>query len=232
MSVRDFSDANIAIFQMTSAGAAYTLTLPFLPESLEWWNFTKYASNDKNVSGIWISGMPNNDALIIARGTSTLSTTQESTNGVSGVTDNSGWSATQLVPTAITAASPAVVTVNGNGLVNDQFVRATNFVSVPTSDATGMYILNNQLFQVKNVTTNTFQLFYPYSNVPFSTVGQDAFVNNGVAQFNLVGESLYTQNPAPVYQVTLGSAIMGLSGDVIYVRAMLSNQYTALGTLS
>lgn len=231
MAVTDFNAANIAIFQMTSAGSAYTLTLPFLPDSLEWWNYTEYGTDSKNLSGVWINGMPDGDAVIIARGTTTLTSTLETTNGVSDVEDNTGWLDNHRVPTAITAASPAVVTSNGHGLVNGQFVRATDFRATPVADATGMYGLNNQLFQVGNVTTNTFALFVPYTNVPIDTSAETAFVNNGIAQFTLVGPSLNTQNPVPVYQVTLGSAIMGSASDVIYVRAMKANQYTALGQL-
>jgi len=124
------------------------------------------------------------------------------------------------------------VTSNGHGLVNGQFVRATNFRATPVADATGMYALNNQLFQVGGATTNTFQLIVPYTNVPIDLTGQTAFVNNGIAQFTLVGESLNTENPAPVYQYTLGSAIMGADNDVIYIRAMKANQVTALGDVA
>jgi hypothetical protein len=94
-----------------------------------------------------------------------------------------------------------------------------------------MYGLNNQVFQVGNVSGSAFTLFLPYTNLGISPdlSGETAFVNNGVAQFNLIGQSLGTVNPAPVYQYTLGTAVMGADGDVIYIRAMKANQVTALG---
>jgi hypothetical protein len=210
MAVTNFEDANVATFSLTSGGAAYDITIPFEADTIEWFNYTKFATNSNNLQGIWFNGMPAGDALIIARGTTDLTSTLETTNGVTELSDGSGFSSTIKTPTAITQASPAVVTSAGHGLSNGQFVRATNFRATPVADA-------------------TFALFYPYSNIPVDTTAETAFVNNGVAKFNLVGESLYTQNAPPTYQYTLGTAIMGADGDVIYIRAMKANQVTALG---
>lgn len=231
MAVRNFQDANVAVFSLTSGGAAYDITLPFEADMIEWWNYTKYATNTNNLQGVWINGMPAGDALIIARGTTDLTSTLEATNGVTELSDGSGFAATGFSPTAITAASPAVVTKAAHGLENGQFVRATDFRASPVAKATGMYSLNGQMFQVGNVTTNTFALFYPYTTTPVDTSADTAFVNNGVANFNLVGQTLNTENPEPVFQYTLGSGLMGADGDVIYIRAVKANQYTALGDI-
>ena len=96
-----------------------------------------------------------------------------------------------------------------------------------------MYTLNDQLFQVGNVTTNTFELFYPFTEltIPFDTSTDTAFVNNGVAQFTLVGEELPYENPAPVFRVTLGTEIMANASDVIYIKASKANSYTDLGSV-
>ena len=373
MSVTNFDDANIAIFKMVSAGAAYDITLPFESDSIEWWNFTEFGTNSKNISGVWIKGMPALDALIIARGASVsgsqavlsnktqqsvalnsaitfdtntvlgagythtvgaagltvlgagtyqfefnvsgtepnqfqvlvngaavpgttfasgagtqqnigfgfltlaandvvtlenkvsaaavtlesntpiggtnvdnsnatlslslvgagasaLTSVLESTNGITVLPDGSGFKDEHIIPTAIVAAT-SVVTKAAHGLVNGQFVRGTNFRAFPVADATGMYALNNQVFQVGNVTTNTFELLIPYSTVPVDLTTQVAFVNNGIARFTLIGQKLFTQNPAPIFKYTLGTAIMGVASDVIYVRAMKANQYTDLGVL-
>lgn len=232
MTVRRFEDANIGIYYISSAGAAYTLTLPFEADCIEWYNYTKYATNSKNLQGIWFKDFPAGDALIIARGTTDLTSTLETTNGVTELADGSGFTATQLTPTAITAASPAVVTSASHGLTTGQFVRATNFRATPVADATGMYGLNNQLFEVDVLTANTFALYYPNTNlsIPYDATAETAFVNNGVAGFNLVGPSLDTQSPAPTFSYTLGSAVMGDASDVIYIRAMKANVYTNLGS--
>jgi hypothetical protein len=231
MSIRRFEDTNTQVFKITSAGAAYTLTLGFEPDIIEWWNYTKFATNDQNISGVWVSGMPAGDAVIVRRGTTDLTSTLETTNGVTELDDGSGFAATQLTPTAITAASPAVVTSAAHGLVDGQFIRGTNFRAQPVASATGMYTLNNRVMEVGTITTNTFALFEPFTNqtVPVDTSADTAFVNNGVAQFNLIGQSLDTENPPPVFRVTLGSAIMANASDVLYVRASKANEYVNLG---
>lgn len=244
MAVTNFMNANIAVFKLTSGGAAYDIVLPFQADTIEWWNYTKWgtanvATTDENArGGIWLRGFPSGDGLadltIVDNGTTALANhVLETSNCVTELSTGTGFADNHRTPTAITQASPAVVTSNGHGLSNGQFVRATDFRSTPVVDATGMYGLNNQLWQVGNVTANTFALFYPNTNltIPFDSSAETAFVNNGIAQFTLVGPTLYTENPAPVFSYTLGSKIMGASNDVIYIRAMASNQYTNLGSV-
>lgn len=230
MAVTNFEDANIAIFTLISGGVAYDITLPFEADCIEWWNNTKYATDSNNLQGIWFPDM--NDAvgggLIINRGTTTLTSTLETTNGVTELDDGSGFADTNVTPTAINTTT-SFVTSNGHGFQSGQFVRGTNFRATPVADATGCYGLNNRVFQLGTVTTNTFELLEPYTSVKADLTGETAFVNNGVAKFNLIGQSLYTQNPAPVYQYTLGTAIMANDGDRIFIRAMKANQVTNLG---
>lgn len=235
MSVRDFGEANIAIYTLTSAGTAYDLVLPFEADCIEWFNYTKYATNANNLSGVWFRGYPEGDALIVSRGTTDLSSVLETTNGVTTLPTAPplGFADTHRIPTAITKASTAVVTSANHGLTNGQMVRATDFRETPVADATGFYGLNNKLWQVGNVTTNTFSLFYPNTNmtVPYNSLNEVDFVSNGVASFNLVGPTLNTENPEPVFAYTLGTAIMGAASDVIYIKATKANAYTNLGQL-
>lgn len=233
MAVTNFSNANIAIFNLISGGSAYDITIPFEADCIEWWNNTKYATDSNNLQGIWFPDLADavGGGLIIARGTTTLTSTLETTNGVTELSDGSGFASTQISPTAINATTSVVTATNT--LVNGQFVRGTNFRSQPVASATGMYGLNNQVFQVGNVSGSAFTLYLPYTNlgVKADLSAETAFVNNGVAKFNLIGESLGTQNPAPVYQYTLGTAIMANANDRIFIRAMKANQVTALGSV-
>ncbi len=104
-----------------------------------------------------------------------------------------GFATTQMTPTAIDKSFPVRVTVVGHSLSEGQFVRATRFYRLPLSDATGMYELNNRLFLIGNLSTDTFDLFdehgYPIDGTNFTT-----FINNGLGQFNLTGPDLDTQN--------------------------------------
>jgi hypothetical protein len=104
-----------------------------------------------------------------------------------------GFAITYMTPTAITKTNPVRVTVVANGLVNGQYVRATRFYPLPAIDDTGMYQLNNQQYVVGNVTVDTFDLYDQYGN-PIDGTDFVTFIDSGVAQINLVGESLFTQN--------------------------------------
>lgn len=232
MAVTNFEDANIAIFKLQSAGAAYNITLPFEADCIEWWNNTEFATDTNNLQGIWFPDMvdPIGGALIINRGTTTLTSTLETTNGVTELPDGSGFAATNVVPTAINVTTSVVTAANT--FTEGQFVRGTNFRSTPVADATGCYGLNNRVFQLGTVTSSTFELLEPYTTVKADLTGETAFVNNGVSRFNLVGQSLGTVNPAPVYRYTLGTAVMGADNDIIFIRAMKANQVTNLGDVA
>lgn len=104
-----------------------------------------------------------------------------------------GFAVQQKFPTAIAASFPVLVTIPNHGMSSGQFVRASNFFVSPLSDATGMYQLNNNLYMIGNVTTNTFELFDQYGE-PIDGTNYTPFINNGIAQFTLTGPDLFTQN--------------------------------------
>lgn len=233
MAVTNFEDANIAIFKLQSAASAYTITLPFAADCIEWWNATAFATNASNLQGIWFADMPTASiqGLEITRGTTDLSSALLTTTGVDELPDGSGFTATNVVPTAINLTT-SVVTVAANTFTEGQFVRGTNFRSTPVADATGCYGLNNRVFQLGAVTSTTFELLEPYTTVKADLTGETAFVNNGVARFNLIGQSLGTVNPAPTFRYTLGTVVMGADNDIIFIRAMKANQVTNLGDVA
>lgn len=233
MAVTNFNDANVAFFKFQSSGSAYDITLPFEADCIEWWNNTKYATNSKNLQGIWFPGLtdPTGGALIIARGTTDLTSTLETSNGVTELDDGSGFTATNVTPTAINL-STSVVTVAANTFTEGQFVRGTNFRATPVANATGCYGCNNRVFQIGAVSGTTFELLEPYTGVKADLSGETAFANTGVAKFNLIGQSLGTVNAAPVYQYTLGTAVVGDDDDIIFVRATKGNVYTNLGDVA
>lgn len=56
-----------------------------------------------------------------------------------------------------------------------------------------MIQLNNNLYIISNVTTDTFDLFDEYGE-PVDGRGFTPFINNGLPQFTLTGPDLNTQN--------------------------------------
>ncbi len=98
----------------------------------------------------------------------------------------------QFTPEAITASLPMVVTKTAHGLLNNQAIRATKFITYPIALATGMQQLNNQLFYVRQATTDTFQLADRNTN-PIDGRNFTAYVQGG--QFTVAGEYLVV-NPS------------------------------------
>jgi hypothetical protein len=101
----------------------------------------------------------------------------------------------------ITTASPGVITATNHGLSNGQYVFISGVV--------GINGLQNQQFEVTNVTTNTFELADLLGN-PINTIGMGTYVSGGTA--------------ACIYEVTTPYAVADIfnlqyaqSADTMYV---------------
>jgi hypothetical protein len=218
---------------ITSAGAAYTLSLPFFPDKFEWFNFTKYGTNTNNISGVWFRDFPTNDALIITRGTTTLTSTLEATNGVANASLPGGFTNQHLLISNITTATPGVVTTTTNhNLSNNDRVVITKVIG------TMAQVINNNTYVVQVLSATTFAL-YDVFGVPITLLG--AYSSSGqVTKIGpLLGDVTQPVNPAypqqaiidypPLAQLTLGTAIMGAASDVIYFTAWQFNNYVNRG---
>src|SRR5687767_3813840 len=86
---------------LQSAGVAYNLVLPWQADKFEWFNYTKFATNSNNCQGVWFRDFPAGDALIIARGTTDLTSTLEATNGITIANTTGGFTNQHLVITGI-----------------------------------------------------------------------------------------------------------------------------------
>jgi hypothetical protein len=99
----------------------------------------------------------------------------------------------QFTPENITAALPIVVTKTNHGFQNGQAIRATQFITMPFADATGMEQLNNRLFYVQQATANDF-LLYDRNSVPIDGSNYTAYVQGG--QFTINGPRILCVNPS------------------------------------
>ncbi len=203
-----------------SAGAAYNLVLPFVADKIEWYNYTKFGTDTNNLQGVWFRDFPAGDALIIARGTTTLTSTLETTNGVTNASTAGGFVSEHQVISSITAATPGVVTVASTAAYAD----GDRVVITKVVGSLGASV-NNQTFVIKVLSGTTFSLYDIYG-LPVTTAG--TYTSGG--QSTLSGPSLGIVNAPPSYIYTLGSAIMGASTDKIYVAAYQFNSYYNLGT--
>jgi hypothetical protein len=204
---------------LTSGGSAYNLTLPFVADKIEWFNYTKYATNSNNIQGVWFRDFPAGDALIIARGTTDLTSTLETTNGITNASTAGGFADEHKTITNITAATPGVVTVASTAAYSD----GDRVVITKVIGSLGASV-NNQTFVVKVLSGTTFALYDVYG-LPVTTSG--TYTSGG--QSTLTGPSLGIVDSPPSYIYTLGSAVMGADGDVLYIVAYQFNSYYTLG---
>jgi len=205
----------------TSGGAAYDLLLPWQADKIEIFNYTKYATNSQNLSAVWFRDMPSADSLIVARGTTTLTSTLEATNGVTVLNTASAFADEHVTITGITTATPGVVTAAAHGLVADDRVMITKLTGNIGDE------LNNMEFVVQNVTTNTFELYDHFGNAV--TVASTYSGSGG--QINKMKQLDGVVNSQPVYKLTLGTAVVGNDSDVMYFCAYKFNSYFNLGDI-
>jgi hypothetical protein len=99
----------------------------------------------------------------------------------------------QFTPEGITATLPIVVTKTAHGLLNGMSIRSSQFVTMPSANATGMVQLNNRQFYVQQCTANTFQL-YDSSGYPVDGRGFTAYISGG--QFTVNGPEILCVNPS------------------------------------
>lgn len=201
-----------------SDGSAYNLTLPWVADKIEWFNYTKYGTNSQNLSGVWFRDFPAGDALIVARGTTDLTSTLETTNGVTNASTAGGFTNQHVTITGITTATPAVVTAAGHGLVDGDRVVITKVIGSMAAE------VNNNTYVVDVLSSSTFALYDVYG-LPITTVG--SYSSSG--QLTKTGPELGVVDNPPSYIYTLGTAVVGNDNDVIYFVAYKFNIYYNLG---
>lgn len=206
---------------LQSAGAAYNLQTPWQADKFEWFRYTTYGTNDKDLQGVWFRDFPAGDSLIIRRGTTTLTSTLETTNGITVANTTGGFTNEHVTITGITTATPGVVTAASHGLTSGDRVVITKVIGTIAPE------VNNQTFVVDVLTVNTFALYDTFG-IPITTAG--TYTSSG--QLTRSGPSLYVKNEPVLYYLTLGTAIMGTDNDIIYFVATKFNNYVNVGDVA
>jgi hypothetical protein len=220
---------------LISGGIAYDLVLPWQADKFEWFNYTKYGTDTNNLQGVWFRDFPAGDALIINRGTTTLTSTLETTNGVTINNLAGGFTDEHLVISGLTTATPAVVTTTtSHNLSNNDRVIITKVIGTVAPE------VNNTVFVVQVLSATTFSLYDTFG-VPITTIGSYTSSGQVTKIGPLLGDVTRPTNPAiphngiinyPIqYQLHLGTSVMGADGDVIYFQATQFNAYFNLGDI-
>ncbi len=207
---------------LQSGGVAYNLVTPWQADKLEWYNYTKFGTNSQNLQGVWFRDFPAGDALIVARGTTDLTSTLEATNGVTINNLAGGFTNQHKTITGITTATRGAVTVATHGLVDGQRVVITKLTGDIGNE------LNGRTFVVDVLSANTFALYDVYG-LPITVAS--TYSGSG-GQITITGPELGIIDAAPTYRLLLGTAVMGNDNDVIYFVATKFNAYFNLGDVA
>jgi hypothetical protein len=232
--------------KFTSAAAAVTLPLGFVPDVFRTYNYTALATDATAViesmyfNNVTPSGYASQISKTITTGALTEATI--TTNGFTPVILGGDWYNTIYTITTISNASPGVVTIAGLTPTNGQAL--VNGMTVTISGVNGMTGVNTQRFIVSNLTivgggpTYTFTLYDLFGN-PFSTIGLGTYTSGG--QLDMIsypptapvlnstnGQVITPGQPAGnQYDIgyeglILGTGVVGASTNVIFWEAFYS----------
>ncbi len=240
--IREFSQVtNSYGGYLQSAGAAYDLTLPFVPDRFDWFRYTGFGTAGTLGQGVWFRDFPAGDSLILRSVadngvTGNTSLLLETTNGITNASTAGGFYNEHLVISGITTATPAVVTTTTNhNLSDNDRVMITKVIGTMASQ------INNYNYVVRVLSATTFALYDVYG-LPITTVG--AYSSSGqVTKINpALGDPSQPVNPAyphdaiidypPTAILTLGTSVMGADNDVIYFTAWQFNNYVNIGDVA
>ena len=232
--IREFSQVtNTYGGYFISDELAFDLALPFMPDKFEWFNYTKYATNDNNVQGVWFRDFPAGEALIIARGTTTLTSTLEATDGITDASTAGGFYNEHLVISGISAG--VVTTTTDHSLSNNDRVVLTKIIGTVAPQ------LNNNTYMVQVLSATTFKL-YDFKGNAIVQVGTYTSSGQVTKIGPLLGNPDEPVSPAvphraiidypPTVILTLGTEIVGADNDVIYFQATQFNSYVNLGDVA
>ncbi len=215
---------------LQSAGAAHDLTLPFFPDRFDWFRYTAYGTNDTNIQGVWFRDFAAGDSLIITRGTTTLTSTLEVTDGITDASTPGGFYNEHLVITSISAG--VVTTSTPHSLTTNDRVVLTKIIGTVAPQ------LNNNTFVVVVLSSTTFKLYDTFG-VPITQVGTYTSSGQVTKIVPALGNPAEPVSPAVPHQaiidypptaiITLGTAIMGDDNDFIFFTAWKFNNYVNLG---
>ena len=245
-------------YQCVSAGTAHTFRFNFQPDKVVFNNLTAWtATAGKLPRSFWFRNQMaaaralQEQVIIDSGATGNANFINTVANGFT-VADLAGGSpALRALIAGVTQADPCVVTTTlAHGFQTDQIVRITDLGIIgPGVPARGMNELNNNRFLITVLSPTTFSLRDPITDEPIDSTTFPAWVLGGrcdietrVITLNNPQQAPYSSlnpyNPNPfvynpvTYQLTAGTAVMGLLNDVFLIEVYKFGEVTNLGVLS
>jgi hypothetical protein len=195
---------------ITATGSAYNLNLGFIPSKIRLLNQTTLAGGSGVFSSEWYYGMPNGyAATITTAGTPVFALATSNGFTPFQTSDANLYTETVFTITNISQAANAVVTATNTLAIGDV---------VTFSGVVGMTQINQLRATVTAASGSNF-------TVNLNTSGFSAYTSGGEA--NVITTQVTPTLNAGVIGMTLGSAICGSSGNVIYYEAVLDAPFTS-----
>lgn len=196
-----------------SAGAAHNFEIGFVPTKVTVTNHTKWATDGTAVKFYWHTGDAAASALAEIADDTGINRSLITTNGITMYGDTS-YPSNQSVISAITAASPPVVTVASTGgwETGD---------TVVLRDVTGMTEVNGKRYKITVINTTTFSL------QDVDATGFSAYVSGGIA-YN-VSKNV---TDSGFVGVTLGTSVVGANDDIMVLECEAADAVENLGDIA
>lgn len=213
--------ARMEKFRIQSAGTAYDLEIGFVPDTIEVWNYTKWATDATKVKFYWHRGMT--DAYDLSELCEDTSTNHaiDASNGFTVASTMSVTSNRQTV-SGITQANPGVVTVSSTADM-------TSSDKIRFRDIGGMVELNDNLYEVVVIDGTTFRMLDAAGD-DIDTTGYTTFAAGSA--LNYVFDVSAVVSNSGTYRVTLGTTVVGANDDILFVECRQADNYENKGDVA
>lgn len=244
-------------YEFISGGAAHTFQFNFQADKVVFNNLTGWsATAGKLPRSFWFrdqtaTGRAYQEQVIIDNGaTANANFLNAAANGFTVADLPGGSPSFRALIGGVTQADPCVVTTTvANNFQTDQIVRITDLGIIgPGVPARGMNELNNNRFLITVLSTTTFSLRDVITDEPIDSTSFPAWVAGGRCDIETRVISLNNPQVAPysqlvpyhanpfqynpvTYQLTAGTAVMGLLSDVYRIEVYKFGQVYDLGQL-
>ena len=200
--------SRIAKGHFTSTGFAQVVNLPFMPDSVQFWNYTlagTAATSQNIISGYWDQSMGQGQAIV--EGYNATPALIYDTVTVNGISNFSAGLAFQYGPVvqhggtpvsdfSITAASPAVVTTVGNhGLQTGNVIVFSNLYETST---TGMQQMAGVPMTVTRLSATTFSVNWNASGANYTAFNTATSTGNIGSYKQVLYPYLYAPDQAVI----------------------------------
>lgn len=242
-------------FTCISAGTAHTFTFSFQPDKVTVYNLAEWTNTaaGRPIS-VWFRNNTTTahafqEQVIDSSAGASFNFLDTATNGFTVADTEGGQASSHKLIDAISATDPCVVsTTTAHGFQTNQIVRLTDLGQVKPALNRGMGQLNNNRYKIVVIDADDFSLKDVITGEPIDATTFTTYVSGGRVTLETHVISLnnpqvspysnanpYDPNPYqydPVeYKLTMGTSVMGLDGDELFIEAIKYGQFTELGDL-